>query len=97
MNKILSFLSLLFIIVYAVPVLAVCSVTGGACSIKDLNKSPENSQNLELSSSPSGAVTQVQPEISNETPIIEGGVPYNSNCQFGVCLPGMLWDNMFDR
>lgn len=84
----------------AAPVLAVCSITGGACSVG----APSNweSPTLQEKVMPNnlkemGKTNAFQPNYfkpyhnelintkENPTPIQE----YNSNCQFGVCLPGV--------
>ncbi|CDE88843.1 MAG: hypothetical protein BHW55_01975 [Candidatus Melainabacteria bacterium 35_41] len=97
MKKIIMLLSWFML---AAPVLAVCSITGGACSVG----APSNweSPTLQEKVMPNnlkemGKTNAFQPNYfkpyhnelintkENPTPIQE----YNSNCQFGVCLPGV--------
>ncbi len=97
MKKIISILSIFAVFVFASPVLATCSITGGACSIQDLEKT----------SSSNPVIQNELAQTYNETPIIEtlrAAPPptyideqniYDANCQFGVCLPGMMWDRVF--
>ena len=83
----------------SVPVYAVCSITGGACTAtsnwesKPLEKRlvPDNLQELQRTDAflPSYITPYYDMLINTET---ESALPpennYNSNCQFGVCMPG---------
>lgn len=98
MKKIIILLSWFLL---AAPVLAVCSITGGACSA---GATPSNweSPSLQEKVMPNnlkemGKTNAFQPNYfkpyhdalintkPNPTPVQD----YNSNCQFGVCLPGV--------
>lgn len=97
MKKILA---MIIFLAGSVPALAVCSVTGGACSLLDSSTINERyvPNHLENLSKPDAFapkyVTPYQDMLINtETnSSATGGASntndYNSNCQFGVCLPG---------
>lgn len=81
----------------AMPVFAVCSITGGACSALDTPSLhdrylPNHLENMQKPDAfAPGYVTPYQDMLINtETgPTGAASSPnYNSNCQFGVCLPG---------
>lgn len=97
MKKIIMLLSWFML---AVPVLAVCSITGGACSVG----APSNweSPTLQERILPNnlkemGKTNAFQPqyfkpyhnELINTKESAGPIQDYNSNCQFGVCLPGV--------
>ena len=83
----------------AVPVYAACSITGGACTAtsnwetKPLEQRlvPDNLQDIQRTDAfqPS-YITPYYDMLLNTEP--ESALPpensYNSNCQFGVCMPG---------
>lgn len=89
------------ILALGLPSLAICSITGGACTFNSL---PSNvSQNSNLENAIPNNLRQMQKtdafQRSYRKPYHEAlintsgtdGVQtqdYNSNCQFGVCLPG---------
>jgi hypothetical protein len=93
MKKIIS-LSLIQIL--ALPVFAVCSITGGACSSNfertplQQQLVPDHLQNMQRTDAFQREI--VQPYGSNTTNIdhLERPKPsgYDASCQFGVCLPG---------
>ncbi len=86
------------IIAMGLPTLAVCSITGGACTFNSLPSSITQSSALE--EAVPNNLRQLQKTdafqreyqkpyydmlINTESPQTQ---EYNSNCQFGVCLPG---------
>lgn len=81
------------------PAFAVCSITGGACSVLDSptlqdKHIPNNLENLQKPDAfqPNYINPYYDMLINTETnsaPTGAAATPnYNSNCQFGVCLPG---------
>ncbi len=98
MKKILLISTLLTL---ATPVFAMCSITGGACSV------PLNSQSLDNKYTPNRLEQIKEPDafqpryvtpyydmmLNTEEPATQSTAGeangYNSNCQFGVCLPGV--------
>ena len=93
MKKIIS-LSIIQII--AMPVLAVCSITGGACS-SNFERTPLQQQLLpnhlqDMQRTDAFQRELIQPYGNNTTNIdhLERPKPsgYDASCQFGVCLPG---------
>ena len=88
MKKIFIILTLL---IFALPTFAVCSVTGGACS-PDWN-SPLTQRYVPNRLEQIQKTDAFQPKYIKpyEDMLINTEAPtndYNSNCQFGVCLPG---------
>lgn len=96
-----KYILLLILSVFSLPVFAVCSITGGACSstsnwegpslqekyvpdrLKDLQKTDAFKPNY---------FKPYHSELINtdsETTVSPQQNSYNSNCQFGVCLPGV--------
>ncbi|MBO8430259.1 hypothetical protein IAC76_02620 [Spirochaetes bacterium] len=80
------------------PVFAVCSITGGACSVLDrpnLTEKyvPDNLQEMQRPDAFSPQYRQPYYDMlintdNPETASQQQTQNYNSNCQFGVCLPG---------
>lgn len=98
MKKILI---LLGIALFTMPAFAVCSITGGACTVGSLINPPSlqdkylpnNLQNLQKPDafSPRYVTPYEDMLLNTDTPRVEQtneNPGYNSNCQFGVCLPG---------
>ncbi len=98
MKKILI---LLGITAFTMPVFAVCSITGGACTASSaLNPTtlqdkylPNNIQNLQKPDAfaPRYVTPYEDMLLNTDTPRVDQtneNQGYNSNCQFGVCLPG---------
>ena len=83
----------------SVPVYAVCSITVGACTAtsnwesKPLEKRlvPDNLQELQRTDAflPSYITPYYDMLINTEQDVLPPENNYNSNCQFGVCLPGV--------
>lgn len=97
MKKILTIMIIMLGVGTVSPGFAVCSLTGGACSVLDqpsLNERyiPDNLQEMQR---PDAFAREYQKPyydmlINTETPETAGineSPNYNSNCQFGVCLP----------
>ena len=86
----------------AIPVYAVCSITGGACTAtsnweqKPLEQRlvPDNLQELQRSDAfrPSYITPYYDMLINTEQDVLPPENNYNSNCQFGVCMPGQTTD-----
>ncbi len=91
----------LCLVVLGLPSFAICSITGGACSFDSLPSNisqsslleeqvPDNLRQLQRTDAFQRAyqppyydmLLNTEPENINQT------ADYNSNCQFGVCLPG---------
>ena len=91
----------LCLVVMGLPSPAVCSITGGACSFDSLPSNvtqqslsdelvPNNLRQLQRTDAFQRSyqppyydmLLNTEPEPVNQT------ADYNSNCQFGVCLPG---------
>ena len=98
MNRIIFLLLIMFGI--SLPVLAVCSITGGACTATSNWETPPLQQRLvpdnieELKKPDAFRPSYITPYYDmlinteqNSTPLPPEN-NYNSNCQFGVCLPG---------
>jgi len=98
MKKILI---LMVLSVFSIPAFAACSITGGACTASILNNTTLQEKyapnHLEQIQKPDAFtpryVTPYQDMLINtDTPSNTVGSEtkdYNSNCQFGVCLPGV--------
>lgn len=85
------------------PVYAVCSITGGACTAtsnwesKPLGQRlvPDNLQELKRTDAFQPSYRKpyydmlINTEEENTTTTLPPENNYNSNCQFGVCLPGV--------
>ena len=86
------FLTALLISVFGIPVSAVCSITGGACSFDPSSYNQENpSQNL-LNTIQNNRTESLNnrysPNFYNpEWNTYQKNIDNNSNCQFGICLP----------
>lgn len=88
MKKILIIITLA---IFALPVLATCSITGGACT-PDWNTplqqrvAPDRLQSVQNADAfqPKYVKPYEDMLINTDSPSSN----YNSNCQFGVCLPG---------
>ncbi len=92
---------LLSALTISLPVYAVCSVTGGACSLssnwesKSINQRlvPDNLQDLKRTDAFQPSYRKPYYDMLINTEEEKTTLPpennYNSNCQFGVCLPGV--------
>lgn len=96
-----KYILLIILIAISLPVFAVCSITGGACSTtsnwesKPLQKkyNPDKIQDLQRTDAFKlkykkpyhDALINTDSDKSNQTSTNN----YNSNCQFGVCLPSV--------
>ena len=94
-----NFIFVLIICFLEMPVLATCSLTGGACSVssnfesKSLQQKylPNNLENMQKTDAFKSNYFKpyhnelINTESSNSTQMPENN--YNSNCQFGTCLP----------
>lgn len=91
---------IMFVSVFALPVYAVCSITGGACAAP-LNFEPQSLEqrlvpdHLQQMQRTDAFQENIQQPINTNTIINTNQAnsnaetnDYNSNCQFGVCLPG---------
>lgn len=91
-------------LIFAMPVFAVCSITGGACTASSSNWEskplqqrliPDHLQELQRTDAFQTEYRKPYHDalINTEEDNIELAKPqtndYNSNCQFGVCLPGV--------
>ena len=85
-------------IVLGLPSLAVCSITGGACSFDSLPSNisqtsalddamPDNLRNLQRTDAFQRSYQPLYYDMLINTEPSQSQ-NYNSNCQFGVCLPG---------
>lgn len=102
MKKILKLLLLLAFGFITTPVLATCPINGGACTAfsnyetKSLQQKylPNHIQEIQKPNAfQPNYVTPYYNELinteNNNTTINSPTNDYNSNCQFGVCLPGV--------
>ncbi len=99
MKKIFTILTL---ITFTAPVFAACSITGGACSVSSLSQpslqekyAPNHLENLQKTDAfnPKYVTPYYDMLINTDEPTAQNpttdNAGYNSNCQFGVCLPGV--------
>lgn len=96
---------ILFIIQLSVlPVLAVCSITGGACSAQSNFDSkplqnqlvPDNLQNMQRTDAFQQEIHEpYDHKMLNTKPNTKPSTSgYDASCQFGVCLPGNSNNNV---
>ena len=93
MKKIISLSILQFI---ALPVFAVCSITGGACSsnfeMTPLKQQfvPDHLQNMQRTDAFQKEIPQSFGSNTTNIEHLQRPKPsgYDASCQFGVCLPG---------
>lgn len=96
MKKILLIMS---IVLFSVPVFASCGITGNTCAYSISKPAiqdkylPNNIKNIQKPDAfrPQYIKPYYDELINTETGAAAGNVGennYNSNCQFGVCLPG---------
>lgn len=95
-----KFLIMLGVFVFASPAFAVCSLNGGGCSVslsnwesKPLQQKlvPNNLQDMQRTDAFQPNYFKPYHDALINTKEDSGPAPasnYNSNCQFGVCLPG---------
>ncbi len=98
MKKILL---ILMLTVISAPVFAACSITGGACTASALNQPtlhdkyiPNNLKNMQKTDAfnPEYVTPYHDMLLNTDEPTAHNTTEtpgYNSNCQFGVCLPGV--------
>ena len=87
---------IIFMTLFAMPVHAVCSITGEACTtlINFESQSLEDRlipNHLQQMQKTDAFQNNIQQPIDNEITTNQSNSElndYNSNCQFGVCLPG---------
>lgn len=95
-----NYIILSILMCLALPVFAVCSITGGACTAtsnfddKPLEDRliPDHLQEIQRTDAfQPNYITPYRDALINigeaESTTVQGN-NYNSNCQFGVCLPG---------
>lgn len=86
------FLPLVFTLLINLPVFAVCSITGGACSLES-SFTQNNSTTQELLNNIQNNRTEsynnqyIKNFYNPEWNTPQNNQNYNSNCQFGICLP----------
>ncbi len=97
MKNIILIISWLF---FTIPVFAVCSITGAACTAtsnwetKPLGQRlvPDNLQDIQRTDAFQPSYRKPYYDMLINTEQENTALPpqsdYNSNCQFGVCLPG---------
>lgn len=94
------FLILLAMVSFALPSLATCPIDGGACTASNWDSTPLQQKYLpnrlqDLQRTDAFKPNYFEPYndalINTETPTGFGAPTndYNSNCQFGVCLPSV--------
>lgn len=96
-----KFLISIGIILIGIPALATCSITGGACTFNNLpsnvtqgseleNLIPNNLQQLQKTDAFQRDYQKPYHDalINTQSSSLPATQEYNSNCQFGVCLPG---------
>lgn len=94
------FLILLAMVSFALPSLAACPIDGGACTASNWDSTPLQQKYLpnrlqDLQRTDAFKPNYFEPYndalINTETPTGFGAPTndYNSNCQFGVCLPSV--------
>lgn len=86
---------------FTLPALASCPIDGGACTASNWDSTPLQQKYLpnrlqDLQRTDAFRPNYFEPYhdalINTESPTVNGAAPikeYNSNCQFGVCLPGV--------
>lgn len=96
-----KYLLLITLVCISLPVFAVCSITGGACTAtsnwdsKPLQQKyvPNNLNDLQRADAfQPRYITPYRDALINTEPAAPVQTPtndYNSNCQFGVCLPSV--------
>ena len=99
-----KFIIFCFMFVLALPASAVCSITGGACTATTSNWEtqsleqrlvPDNLQKLQKTDAFQRDYRKpyydelINTEEDNTSAAKPQTNEYNSNCQFGVCLPGV--------
>lgn len=94
------FLTLFAMLAFTLPALASCPIDGGACTASNWDSTPLQEKYLpnrlqDLQKTDAFQPNYVTPYhdalINTETTSTTTATPsnnYNSNCQFGVCLPG---------
>jgi hypothetical protein len=100
-RKFMKKISLLFIIQMSIiPVFAVCSITGGACSsnfdIPSLQDQfvPNNLQNMQRTDAFQQEIHEPYNHKMLNTKSNQKPAGYDASCQFGVCLPGNSNNNI---
>ena len=95
-----KFFIILKLACFSLPVYSVCSITGGACSARvqsnwessPLQERVVPNNLLEMQKSNAFQPTYIKPYynelINTKQDTLVPQSDYNSNCQFGVCLPG---------
>ena len=83
---------------FTVPVFAVCSITGGACSANytpnwespplDEKYDPDYLEDLQKTDAFQPKYIKPYYDELINTESAQGESDFNSNCQFGVCMPG---------
>lgn len=92
------FLILIAMVSFALPSLAVCPINGGACTASNWDSTPLQQKYLpnrlqDLQRTDAFKPNYFEPyndALINTEPAPSAAAPinqYNSNCQFGVCLP----------
>ena len=85
------FLAAVILSLYTLPVFAACSITGNACSINsDINTDAVNTH-INNNMQPTfhqDYIRQYNSDTINIDSLLKPqSNTYNSNCQFGICLP----------
>ena len=99
-----KYILLFIMLAVSIPVFAVCSITGGACTattsnweVKPLEQRlvPDNLQEMQRTDAFQTEYKKpyydelINTEEDNTASVKPQTNDYNSNCQFGVCLPGV--------